>query len=195
MVVNISSLDSLYVIGNILARDPGGLVASPWVQMQLLHGMLHWVGGAYWGAFDVRDPTHPVRAVNELPFSHPMALSARSDTLFLSTLSDGLFSFIADRLSSVGEKHNHNRGGNLQLDIYPNPVNGRFHVTVLAERDGHLTIDIYDVLGRHVRSIFEGYANNKSEWDIDIGAIATGVYFLHVDADAIGRTKKIIVVK
>jgi hypothetical protein len=195
MVVDISSLDSLFVISRIVARDPGGLVASPWVQMLCLQGILYWVGGGYWGAFDVQDPSHPTRWVNDFGYGGPLGLSSHGDTLFLSTLSNGLYAFVVDRPASISQLPNHNFGGRLEVSVFPNPVNGRFTVRISAPNSGRMTIDLFDILGRHVRSLFEGYMEYGTEFSQDVGTLASGVYLLQVNAGAVGTSKKLVVVK
>ncbi len=72
------------------------------------------------------------------------------------------------------------------LTAYPNPFNGRTHLLLeVAGFEGPLDADVYDLRGRHVRSVALEVRDGRAEVGLaavdDNGrAFATGVYFVRV---------------
>ena len=63
-----------------------------------------------------------------------------------------------------------------KLEIYPNPTQDRLTVEFDA-REGRISLEMYDVLGRSVLSVQEC---SLGRCDVDVGALAPGVYFVEV---------------
>jgi hypothetical protein len=80
------------------------------------------------------------------------------------------------------------------LGTYPNPA--RRQVTVrykVPETKEKVTLRIYDVLGRQVRTI-QG-KSGRHERRLDVSGLGSGVYFLRLRADGSTRTQKLTVVQ
>ncbi len=62
---------------------------------------------------------------------------------------------------------------------YPNPFNAEQTIPVTVKTGSHLTVDVYDILGRKIERLFDGIAD-KSEFNLtwNAGAHASGVYFV-----------------
>jgi uncharacterized protein YdeI (BOF family) len=90
-----------------------------------------------------------------------------------------------------------------RFTVNPNPVSTRARVNLFLPENGNLSIELFDALGRKVRSIVpEGAARAAQiyKFDIDASTLSSGVYFLRLRyevplEDAQTVTKKIVVVK
>ena len=83
-----------------------------------------------------------------------------------------------------------------------NPTTGqKATVKYAVTQAGHLTIKIYTVTGRYVRTLFEGDApagKGSIDWDgrNSIGTtVASGVYVVRADGPSLKSTQKIVVIK
>ena len=66
---------------------------------------------------------------------------------------------------------------------YPNPFSGRTTFTVTSERDGPVRISLFDLLGREVKSVFEGplRSGSPTSFDIEPSDLPDGVYWIRVE--------------
>jgi len=64
------------------------------------------------------------------------------------------------------------------LTAYPNPSNGQFQVRVAAQADGPAQLDLFDLQGKKIRSLFEGSlaAGEVREILVNNQGLATGLY-------------------
>jgi endonuclease I len=64
---------------------------------------------------------------------------------------------------------------------YPNPFNPQTSVSVDLPTSAHLTIGLFDVMGREVRSIASGsYSAGRHTVSVDGAGLASGVYYIRV---------------
>jgi len=82
---------------------------------------------------------------------------------------------------------------------YPNPFNPITQIKYSLpsnKSDYHVTIKIYDVLGRLVAVLFDNYQNSGSyKIDFNGETLSTGIYYYTVTADNFSMTKKMILMK
>lgn len=86
----------------------------------------------------------------------------------------------------------------LQLqDTYPNPA--RTEATVryaVPERsEGEVTLRLYDVLGRQVRTVPTDAKAGRHKHQLDTNALSSGVYFLRLQAGGTVKTQRLTVVR
>ncbi|MFZ1080626.1 MAG: T9SS type A sorting domain-containing protein [Candidatus Kryptoniota bacterium] len=82
------------------------------------------------------------------------------------------------------------------LGNYPNPFNPSTNISYNLSTSGHVTLKVYDILGREVRGLVDedelvGYHNVL----FDASRLASGVYFYRLTAPGIMVTKKMVVTK
>ncbi len=71
----------------------------------------------------------------------------------------------------------------LIAENYPNPFNNRTVINYSIPDDARVSIDIYDILGRKVESLVEGYmAAGEHEVSWNAGNYNSGVYFYNITA-------------
>ena len=83
----------------------------------------------------------------------------------------------------------------------PNPFNPRTAIAFELARPGRVELQILDVAGRRVRSLTsQDFAAGRYEvvWngeDDDGRGVATGVYFVRMDADGVNFRTKVVLIK
>jgi hypothetical protein len=83
------------------------------------------------------------------------------------------------------------------LGTYPNPARSRATVR-FAIPDGatqEVTLRLYDVLGRQVRTVRAGTEAGRHELQLDTGGLASGTYFLRLTAGGTTKTQQVTVVQ
>jgi hypothetical protein len=79
---------------------------------------------------------------------------------------------------------------------YPNPFNPLTSFTVTNPDKNEVSIDLYDVLGKHVRTIFKGKLDAGShKFTVKGAGINSGIYFYKVIAGEFSSTRKMILLK
>jgi hypothetical protein len=58
-----------------------------------------------------------------------------------------------------------------------------------------VTVRLYDVLGRQVRTVVQGEQSGRHERRVDLSDLSSGVYFLRLKAGGQTRTQKLTVVQ
>lgn len=79
---------------------------------------------------------------------------------------------------------------------YPNPFNPTTTITYNLSNNGMVTLDVYDVLGRKVKSlVHEVQGTGKHKVTFDAGNLSSGVYFCQLHFDGRVRTIKMAFIK
>jgi len=79
---------------------------------------------------------------------------------------------------------------------YPNPFNPSTKIRFSIPREGFISINAYDILGRLVKNIFSGSVKpGNYETDFDASELSSGMYFYKLESGQFSDVKKMIVVK
>lgn len=81
------------------------------------------------------------------------------------------------------------------LGTYPNPAQSRATVRYALPERQEVRLELYDVLGRQVRTLVRGEQAGRHERRVEVGDLASGVYFLRLEAEDKMRTQKLKVVR
>jgi cyclomaltodextrinase len=82
------------------------------------------------------------------------------------------------------------------LAPYPNPFNPVVTVPFELARASHVTLRVYDVLGREtVRLVDDMMQPGAHEFAWDGSNVSSGIYFVMLQADGIAQTKKLVLMK
>lgn len=84
------------------------------------------------------------------------------------------------------------------LGTYPNPAGQRATVRYGVPEgtdDGAVTMRLYDVLGRQVRTVEASTEAGRYEQPIDVSGLSSGVYVLRLQAGGATETRKLTVVR
>jgi len=79
--------------------------------------------------------------------------------------------------------------------VAPNPVRQTSTVEFTLRETGSVSVGLYDVLGRQVRTLHEGRVsgNQPQQVSVDAASLSSGVYFLRVKGDGFTKTQRITV--
>lgn len=79
---------------------------------------------------------------------------------------------------------------------YPNPFNPSTRIEFEISAIGHVTLRVYDVLGREVATLVDGQRlPGKYEAKFDGGRFSSGVYFCTLTSNGSSQTKKMLLLK
>jgi flagellar hook assembly protein FlgD len=79
---------------------------------------------------------------------------------------------------------------------YPNPFNPKTTIKYEIPKSGFVTLQVYDVLGRLVKTLINEKQNAGTyEVEFDGTNLASGVYFYKLTADDFKAVKKMILLK
>ena len=81
------------------------------------------------------------------------------------------------------------------LDTYPNPVQNRATVRYALPETQEVSLRLYDVLGREVRTIVRAEQEGRHMQRVDLSKLPSGVYFLRLASEGTARTQKLTVVR
>jgi hypothetical protein len=82
-----------------------------------------------------------------------------------------------------------------QLQIFPNPTDGNFQVTLKYEGSEKVTAKVYDITGKVIKDISNELFKEESSItaQVDLKNPNAGIYFLRIQMGSKRLTKKIIV--
>jgi hypothetical protein len=84
---------------------------------------------------------------------------------------------------------------------YPNPFNGRTQVEFSVPRKGSITLDVYNLVGRYVVSLFSGQTdagNHSVTWNgknAEGGDVASGIYLLRLQVGKEVLIRKMLLIR
>jgi hypothetical protein len=81
------------------------------------------------------------------------------------------------------------------LGTYPNPARQQATVRYALPERQDVTVSLYDVLGRQVRTVVNDSKDGRHEQTLDVNGLSSGVYFLRLQAGGETRTQKITVTR
>ncbi len=82
------------------------------------------------------------------------------------------------------------------LAVYPNPFNPTTRIVLELPRAGRVTLELYDVTGRHVQTLLdEVKAAGAHTVSVDGATLPSGVYFARLQANKATLTKKLLLLR
>jgi hypothetical protein len=114
--------------------------------------------------------------------------------LYFGSFSDGkIYKFDGTPVTSVGS----NTPNKFQLyQNYPNPFNPKTQITFELEDKNHVTLEVYDSIGRKLDKIYEGTADaGKTEVTWNSKDYPSGVYIYKLSTESKSISKKMMVMK
>jgi hypothetical protein len=80
--------------------------------------------------------------------------------------------------------------------VYPNPFNPAATIAYALPAGGKVTLNVYDISGRLVRNLVDGYrAGGRHEAIFDASGLASGVYIYRLEAGEFAANGKLILMK
>lgn len=115
--------------------------------------------------------------------------------LFAATDGSGVFRSTQSTTTSVDHEITETPQSFFLLQNYPNPLNPMTTINYLLSRATHLTLKVYDVLGRDVAMLVNGIEQpglKSVRWDAS--GVTSGVYFYRLQAGEFVQTRKMLVI-
>jgi len=82
------------------------------------------------------------------------------------------------------------------LSSYPNPFNPETHLSFVLENPGHVSLTVFDINGREVAQLLDGYMNRGShETLFDASNLPSGVYLARLTTPERIQTQKLMLIK
>lgn len=79
---------------------------------------------------------------------------------------------------------------------FPNPFNPTTSITYTIPQAVHVTLEVYDVLGREVISLVDGFMEaGRHTVEVDGSMLASGVYFYKLGTPSFSTVRKMLVIK
>ena len=81
------------------------------------------------------------------------------------------------------------------LEAYPNPSNGQFRVRVVAGADSKTQLDLFDISGRRISTLFDGamQAGEQREVSVNMPEIGAGLYTVRLqDSQGVQHVRVVI---
>ena len=83
------------------------------------------------------------------------------------------------------------------VEIYPNPANESFHFQITTAEAGRMKIELMNVLGQKVATIFDGEFDKIGAHDLDFSTrnLLTGSYYMVMTTPTLHKMKKVDVIR
>ncbi|MDD5360587.1 MAG: T9SS type A sorting domain-containing protein [Ignavibacteria bacterium] len=82
------------------------------------------------------------------------------------------------------------------LQNYPNPFNPKTSITFRIPKDGFVTLKVYDILGRLMKTVVSQFRKANSYTEVfDGSGYSSGIYFYRLDVNGFAQTKKMVILK
>ena len=81
------------------------------------------------------------------------------------------------------------------LGTHPNPAQSRATVRFAVPETRAVTLRLYDVMGREVRTLARGPQEGRTEMQVGLSGLPSGIYFLRLQAGGTTKTQKMTVVR
>jgi hypothetical protein len=80
--------------------------------------------------------------------------------------------------------------------VYPNPFNATTTIVFDVAQAGHVTLQVYNIAGQKVQTLADGYYDSGRHTRVfRSNALASGIYFVHLDSNGIRDMRKVVLVR
>ncbi|WP_456427241.1 T9SS type A sorting domain-containing protein, partial [Rhodocaloribacter sp.] len=80
---------------------------------------------------------------------------------------------------------------------FPNPFNPRTSFELIVRRSQRVTVNVFDVLGRRVATLFDGTmaANETRSFSFDGAGLPSGLYLYRAEGETFSATRQALLLK
>lgn len=81
--------------------------------------------------------------------------------------------------------------------VFPNPFNPEAQLTLTLAQPQHVAVEVYDLLGRHVETLFTGVLGTAGEhrFTFEAGTLPSGLYLVQVAGETFTATRRAMLLK
>ena len=116
------------------------------------------------------------------------------DTAFINTWARGEwaeYTVLTKNATTNGVKENSEFDNSISL--YPNPTNSNVTLEVKTKKVSQLTVDLYDMMGRKLKTLFNGKSDfEKTIITTDVANLPNSLYFYYITVDGVKTLKKFV---
>ena len=144
--------------------------------------------------------TWMMASTSEFPTTIISALAASDTNLYAGTAIDppiGVFRRPLSQMITAVEEEGNTMPASFSLSQnYPNPFNPSTVIRYELPTNGYVTLKVYDILGREVRTLVDERQNSGiHSVTFNASGLASGVYFYRIEAGAYHDTKRLLLLK
>ncbi len=188
-VVDVSNPSAPYVVSTV----PGHAVTK----VALSGQTLVYFDAPQLHVLDISDPVNPQEVGYYDVGGPPVAVTSLKLVDPYALISDGVHIAVyqVDALAGVRPRHEVPHEFALR-PAYPNPFNPSTLIRFSLPRTQKATLTVYDVTGRHVQTLVDGVLSVGEHRTIfDGSGLASGVYFVRLEAGTQAKTTKLLLLK
>lgn len=94
--------------------------------------------------------------------------------------------FVSDDETGLGD----NILDEMQIQIFPNPVNNELFITLKQNKSENIELEIYNLIGKHIKTItIDSPSLGDTTISCDVSELKHGVYFLHLTSSNLNNNK------
>ncbi|MDP1801482.1 MAG: S8/S53 family peptidase [Bacteroidota bacterium] len=118
------------------------------------------------------------------------------DTAFINTTTYNYgewaeYTVLTKNATTNGVKEHSDLDNNISL--YPNPTNSNLTLEVKTKKVCQLTVDLYDMMGRKLKTLFSGKSDfEKTIINTDVANLPNSLYFYYITVDGAKTLKKFV---
>jgi hypothetical protein len=180
--------------GNPIVSNVGGMSDLREVVVQGDYAFAQ--GDDYIHAIDITDSDHPVIA-EDIYAPNACGVLASDHFLYVPAAYNGMFILNQSGAWGVDPDKGKNIPETMTLyHAYPNPFNSTTRISYYLPTAGHITMKIYDVSGRAVETLVDGYVKagrGMALWHAS--AAASGVYLVRMEAGGTEISEKVTLIR
>ncbi len=196
-ICDVSDIDSIRILSTI----PAGPSDTPIAHNVFIKDDFLYMASYHDGLqiFDISNPQKPIKTGSYDTYNQtdPMAYRGAwgvypflpSGIILVSDMNTGLYVF--DVQKAIG-----NPEVNIETQdflVYPNPVTSTVHISFMLKRRQQVSIELFDIQGKKVAILKEGYANaGEQSYGFDVESLPSNVYFVTLKTDNQIVTKKLV---
>lgn len=82
-----------------------------------------------------------------------------------------------------------------RVALYPNPIVAKSSLNMDLESPGIVTVELYDILGRKIRTLYDGYSSGNRALNWPDMALPSGRYYVRVKGEGFSETRAVTLLK
>jgi hypothetical protein len=192
--------DTIFVLDTRIPQSPiiigkcGRSGGGGSVDLIISSGFLYWVGAGRLGVVDIRDPRNPLEIGTA---GGGNGVAAKGDLVFLAEGPQGVSVLRNGLITSVRETEPRQVTDGFQLyQNYPNPFNPTTELGYQISKVSHVTLKIYDVLGRLIDVLVDQTQQPGQYHVVWHGpALSSGTYFCQLEVSGLRITRKMLMLR